>query len=77
MLVPQLLSPYMHYKYKGMVTKFDAKGKLVGEIQIERSKDMDKPVVSYPAIVRTYVMVVRVPKAQEAMIDYYQIAFQD
>ena len=38
---------------------------------------MDKPGVSYPAIVRTYVMVVRVPKAQEAMIDYYQIAFQD
>ena len=76
-LVPQLLSPYMNYKYKGMATKFDAKGKLVGEIQIERSKDMDKPGVSYPAIVKTYVVVVRVPKAQEAMIDYYQIAFQD
>lgn len=76
-LVPQLFSPYMNYKYKGMVTKFDAKGKLVGEIQIERSKDMDKPGVSYPAIVKTYVVVVRVPKAQEAMIDYYQIAFQD
>ena len=40
-LIPQLLSPYMNYKYKGMVTKFDAKGKLVGEIQIESSKDMD------------------------------------
>ena len=76
-LVPQLLSPYMNYKYKAMVTKFDAKGKLVGEIQIERSGNMDKPGVSYPAIVKTYVMVVRVPKAQEAMIDYYQIAFQD
>lgn len=76
-LVPQLLSPYMNYKYKGMVTKFDAKGKLVGEIQIERSGDMDKSGVSYPAIVKTYVVVVRVPKAQEAMIDYYQIAFQD
>ena len=67
-LVPQLLSPYMNYKYKAMVTKFDAKGKLVGEIQIERSGNMDKPGVSYPAIVKTYVMVVRVPKAQEAMI---------
>ena len=76
-LVPQLLSPYMNYKYKAMVTKFDAKGKLVGEIQIERSGNMDKPGVSYPAIVKTYVVVVRVPKAQEAMIDYYQIAFQD
>ena len=76
-LVPQLLSPYMNYKYKAMVTKFDAKGKLVGEIQIERSGNMDKPGVSYPAIVKTYVMVVRVPKAQEALIDYYQIAFQD
>ena len=26
-LVPQLLSPYMNYKYKAMVTKFDAKRK--------------------------------------------------
>ena len=77
MLVPQLLSPYMNYKYKGMVTKFDAKGKLVGEIQIERSGDMEEPGVSYPAIVKSYAVVVRVPKAQEAMIDYYQIAFQD
>ena len=51
--------------------------KLVGEIQIERSGNMYKPGVSYPAIVKTYVVVVRVPKAQEAMIDYYQIAFQD
>ena len=74
-LVPQLLSPYMNYKYKAMVTKFDAKGKLVGEIQIERSGNMDKPGVSYPAIVKTYVVVVRVPKAQEAMIDYYQTCY--
>ncbi len=76
-LVPRLFSPYMNYKYKGMVTKFDAKGKLVGEIQIERSGDMEEPGVSYPAIVKSYAVVVRVPKAQEAMIDYYQIAFQD
>lgn len=39
--------------------------------------DMDKPGVSYPAIVKTYVVVIRVSKAQEAMIDYYQVAFQD
>ena len=76
-LVSQLLSPYMNYKYKGMITKFDGKGKLVGEIQIERSGDMEEPGVSYPAIVKSYVVAVRVPKSQEAMIDYYQVTFKD
>ena len=37
-LVSQLLSPYMNYKYKGMITKFDGKGKLVGEIQVIENK---------------------------------------
>lgn len=76
-LVSQLLSPYMNYKYKGMITKFDGKGKLVGEIQIERSGDMEEPGVSYPAIVKSYVVAVRVPKSQETMIDYYQVTFKD
>ena len=76
-LVPQLFSPYMNYKYSRMITKFDAKGKLVGEIQIKRNEKIIEPGVSYPAIVKLYVIAIQVPKAQEAMIDYYRGVFED
>lgn len=53
-------------------SKFDASGKLCGQVVVQYKRQEDEPGVSYPDVMDDYVIVLRLSKEDAAMIDYFE-----
>lgn len=59
-------------KISKFASKFDASGKLCGQVTVQYKRQEDEPGVSYPDVMDDYVIVLRLSKEDAAMIDYFE-----
>ena len=62
----------VNQKVIGFQTKFDKSGRLYGEISVQY-EDIREPGISYPAVLKDNVIVLRMDKKDAGMIDYFKI----
>lgn len=65
------------YEIDSFLTEFDGQGKLCGKINVRQEKVLPVPGISEPTVMHPYILVLKLDKKEEAMIDYYKYSVRD